>query len=117
MCIRDRYGAHLQHSTFHNDLQYPHRDYGTSEYPLKKRVTESVTASPRYLIVSSTPPSLKSSCLLVISRSVTVSRQRHRDATYAQLPLTEELRNYVMFSDLTDPGYGQRETEGDEEKD
>ena len=65
--------------------------------------------------VCSTPRSLKSSCRLVISRCVTVRRQRHRDATYAQLPLTEELRNYVMFSDLTDPDYGQHETEEDEE--
>ena len=74
-----------------------------------------VTAAVVYLMnVCSTPRSLKSSCRLVISRCVTVCHQRHRNATYAQLPLTEELRNYVMFSDLTDPDYGQDETEGDE---
>ena len=113
--IPSEHSAHLLHNTFHNELQYTRRDYGTSEYPLKKRVTESVTASPRYLMkVSSTPRSLKSSCRLVISRCVTVGRQRHRDATYAHLPLTEELMNYMMFPD---PDYGQHETEGDEKKD
>ena len=85
-------------------------------YPLQKENRKSLEASVRYLVkVCSTPRSLKSSCRLVISRCVTVRRQRHRDATYAQLPLTEELRNYVMFSDLTDPDYGQHETEEDEE--
>ena len=84
----------------------------------KGGATPAVKAVADYLMkVCSTPRSLKSSCRLVISRCVTVRRQRHRDATYAQLPLTEEVRNYVMFSDLTDPGYGQHETEGDEEKD
>ena len=83
---------------------------------LLKPDRKSVEASARYMMkVCSTPRSLKSSCRLVISRCVTVRRQRHRDATYAQLPLTEELRNYVMFSDLTDPDYGQHETEEDEE--
>ena len=77
---------------------------------LEKCSGESVKVAADYLMkVCSTPRSLKSSCRLVISRCVTVRRQRHRDATYAQLPLTEELRNYVMFSDLTDPDYGQRE--------
>ena len=82
---------------------------------LQKQNRKSVEASVRYMMkVCNTPRSLKSSCRLVISRCVTVRRQRHRDATYAQLPLTEELRNYVMFSDLTDPDYGQHETEEDE---
>ena len=82
---------------------------------LEKCSGESVKVAADYLMkVCSTPRSLKSSCRLVISRCVTVRRQRHRDATYAQLSLTEELRNYVMFSDLTDPDYGQDETEGDE---
>ena len=81
---------------------------------LQKQNRKTVEASVRYLMkVCSTPRSLKSSCRLVISRCVTVRRQRHRDATYAQLPLTEELRNYVMFSDLTDPDYGQHETDPD----
>ena len=81
---------------------------------LQKQNRKAVEASVRYLMkVCSTPRSLKSSCRLVISRCVTVRRQRHRDATYAQLPLTEEMRNYVMFSDLTDPDYGQHETDPD----
>ena len=80
----------------------------------QKQNRKAVEASARYLMkVCSTPRSLKSSCRLVISRCVTVRRQRHRDATYAQLPLTEEMRNYVMFSDLTDPDYGQHETDPD----
>ena len=84
--------------------------------PLQKQNRKAVEASVRYLMkVCSTPRSLKSSCRLVISRCVIVRRQRHRDATYAQLPLTEELRNYVMFSDLTDPDYDQHETGEDEE--
>ena len=96
-------------------LGYDHR---RQKYYSGKGATAAVKAAADYLMkVCSTPRSLKSSCRLVISRCVTVRRQRHRDATYAQLPLTEELRNYVMFSDLTDPDYGQHETEGDEEKD
>ena len=111
--------AHKLHQT----LQYDMMEVFWASYNntiqldyLLKPDRKSVEASARYLMkVCSTPRSLKSSCRLVISRCVTVRRQRHRDATYAQLPLTEELRNYVMFSDLTDPDYGQRETEGDEE--
>ena len=91
-------------------------DYENGKYCSGEGATAAVKAAADYLRkVCSTPRSLKSSCRLVISRCVTVRRQRHRDATYAQLPLTEELRNYVMFSDLTDPDYGQHETEGDEE--
>ena len=91
-------------------------DDSRQKYCSGEGATAAVKAAADYLMkVCSTPRSLKSSCRLVISRSVTVRRQRHRDATYAQLPLTEELRNYVMFSDLTDPDYGQDETEGDEE--
>ena len=93
-------------------------NYSRQKYCSGEGATAAVKAATDYLMkVCSTPRSLKSSCRLVISRCVTVRRQRHRDATYAQLPLTEELRNYVMFSDLTDPDYGQHETEGDEEKD
>ena len=93
-------------------------NYSRQKYCSGEGATAAVKAAADYLMkVCSTPRSLKSSCRLVISRCVTVRRQRHRDATYAQLPLTEELRNYVMFSDLTDPGYGQHETGGDEEKD
>ena len=81
-----------------------------------KHRSKSVKSSARYLMkVCTTPRSLKSSCRLVISRCVKVRRQRHRDAVYAQLPLSQEMRNYVMFSDLTDPDYGKDEIEGDEE--
>ena len=109
-------GRDLQ-KTFHFQVLVAVSIYqGIFANPLQKQNRKSVEASVRYLMkVCSTPRSLKSSCRLVISRCVTVRRQRHRDATYAQLPLTEELRNYVMFSDLTDPDYGQHETEEDEE--
>ena len=105
--------------TFSIEARYVfERDYRRQKYRSEGETTAAVKAVADYLMkVCSTPRSLKSSCRLVISRCVTVRRQRHRDATYAQLPLTEGLRNYVMFSDLTDPGYGQHETEGDEEKD
>ena len=113
-------GAWSSYSTkqtfFINDLYGLGHDYSRQKYCSKGGATAAVKAAADYLRkVCSTPRSLKSSCRLVISRCVTVRRQRHRDATYAQLPLTEELRNYVMFSDLTDPDYGQHETEGDEE--
>ena len=84
--------------------------------PIDKQSSKSMKLSDRYLMkVCTTPRSLKSSCRLVISGCVKVRRQRHRDAVYAQLPLSREMRNYVMFSDLTDPDYGQDETDGDEE--
>ena len=103
---------------FTEDLYFPEHGYRTKKYCSGKGATAAVKAATDYLMkVSSTPRSLKSSCRLVISRCVIVRRQRHRDATYAQLPLTEELRNYVMFSDLTDPNYGQHEIEDHEEKD
>ena len=101
-----------------NDVYVLGYDHRGQKYCSGKGATAAVKAAADYLMkVCSTPRSLKSSCRLVISRCVTVRRQRHRDATYAQLPLTEELRNYVMFSDLTDPDYGQHEIEGDGEKD
>ena len=107
-------GRDLQ-ETFYFLVQVGFRIYQSiSVNHLQKQNRKTVEASVRYLMkVCSTPRSLKSSCRLVISRCVTVCRQRHRDATYAQLPLTEELRNYVMFSDLTDPDYGQHETDPD----
>ena len=101
---------------FINDVHVLGHNYSREKYCSGEVATAAVKAAADYLMkVCSTPRSLKSSCRLVISRCVTVRRQRHRDATYAQLPLTEELRNYVMFSDLTDSDYGQHETEGDEE--
>ena len=87
------------------------------EDSVRKPVARSaVLSSARYVLeVSATPRSLQSACRLVISRCVNVRRQRHRDGVYAQLLLPPSLKNYVMFSDLTDPGYGQHETDGGEE--
>ena len=92
-------------------------DFGIDLASCSGRYTnERVKAAARYLWkVCRTPRSLKSSCRLVISRCMVVCRQRHRDAAYAELLLPQPLKNYVMFSDLTDPDYGQHETEGDEE--
>jgi ankyrin repeat protein len=84
---------------------------------VRKPVARSaVLSSARYVLeVSATPRSLQSACRLVISRCVNVRRQRHRDGVYAQLLLPPSLQDYVVFSDLTDPGYGQHETDGGEE--
>ena len=113
-----RSGYYRNRGFSNNDVYVLGYDHRRQKYCSRKEATAAVKTAADYLMkVCSTPRSLKSSCRLVISRCVTVRRQRHRDATYAQLPLTEELRNYVMFSDLTDPDYGQHEIEGDEEKD
>ena len=117
LAIYPLHRAHKLHHRFQYEMLHVFRmSFGNIEQLdyLSKPDRKSVKTSARYLIkVCNTPRSLKSSCRLVISRCVTVRRQRHRDATYAQLPLTEELRNYVMFSDLTDPDYGQHETDPD----
>ena len=104
------------HTTVRKEIQsiYPSRSESRSEIfetlslnPFEQQSTESLETSVRYLMkVCTAPRSLKSSCRLVISRCVKVRRQRHREVTYAQLPLSEEMKNYVMFSDFTDPDYG-----------
>ena len=77
--------------------------------------SKSVAASAHYLMkVCSTPRTLLSSCRLVISRCISVCRQRHRDAAYAELLLPQPMTNYVMFSDLSDTDYGQHEIAEDE---
>jgi hypothetical protein len=67
----------------------------------------------------STPRSLVSSCRLVISRCLTVRRRRKRavrkltlpvrsttgEVIPKKLPLPEGVKNYLLFSDLTDPDY------------
>ncbi|XP_070200829.1 uncharacterized protein [Littorina saxatilis] len=53
--------------------------------------------------MSSTPRSLVSTCRLVISRCLTLSKTRHRDI--AQLPLSPMLKNYLMFTDLTETDF------------
>ncbi|XP_070178172.1 uncharacterized protein [Littorina saxatilis] len=66
--------------------------------------TALVKKSADYLRqVSCTTRSLVSTCRLVISRCLTLSKTRHRDI--AQLPLLPEWKNYLMFTDLTDPAY------------
>ena len=55
--------------------------------------------------VATTPRSLKSTCRLVISHCLNVRGKRHIDVEY--LSLKRFLKNYVMFSDLTDPGFGK----------
>jgi hypothetical protein len=66
----------------------------------------------------STPRSLKSTCRLVISRCLTVHRRRERAVRQLTLPvrsatgelkseeaLPDDQKNYLLFSDLTDPEY------------
>ncbi|KAL8599892.1 hypothetical protein ACOMHN_016237 [Nucella lapillus] len=59
------------------------------------------TALPLLREVASTPRSLKSSCRLVISRCLDIRRKRHKDIQ--RLPLIPELKDYLMFLDVTDP--------------
>jgi ankyrin repeat protein len=85
-----------------------------------KDLTENITTFLPYLKeMVSTPRSLVSSCRLVISHCLTIRRRRKRavrqltlpirSATgelYKQkLPLPERIKNYLLFSDLTDPDY------------
>ena len=114
LCFSDEWwNIHTIRQRFIDTLPALERKGFQFAYPFRKtkgyekRYTKSVEASARYLIkVCGRPRSLKSSCRLVISRCVKVRRQRHREVTYAQLPLSEEMKNYVMFSDFTDPDYG-----------
>ena len=55
--------------------------------------------------VATTPRSLRSACRLVISHCLDVRGKRHQDVEY--LDLEESLKDYVMFSDLTDPDFGK----------
>jgi hypothetical protein len=88
-------------------------------------VTKNITTFLPYLKeMVSTPRSLVSTCRLVISRCLTVRRRRERAvrqltlpvrSTTGQqipetlmpnkLPLPEGVKNYLLFSDLTDPDY------------
>jgi hypothetical protein len=67
----------------------------------------------------STPRRLESTCRLVISRCLTVRRRRERAVRQLTLPsrtekgelldfvpLKEDMKNYLLFSDLADPKYG-----------
>jgi hypothetical protein len=83
-----------------------------------------MTCLPYLKEMVSTPRSLVSTCRLVISRCLTVRRRRKRAVRQLtlpvrsttgevvseklipkKLPLPEGLKNYLLFSDLTDPDY------------
>jgi hypothetical protein len=88
-------------------------------------LTNKITTFLPYLKeMVSTPRSLVSTCRLVISRCLTVRRRRKRAVRQLtlpvrsttgevvseqlipkKLPLPEGLKNYLLFSDLTDPDY------------
>ena len=69
-----------------------------------------VERSGHYLMkMAVTPRSLKCMCRLVISHCLDVHDKR-RHIHIMRLPiLNVDMKNYVMFSDLTDPDYGQQE--------
>ena len=53
--------------------------------------------------MASTPRSLVSTCRLVISHCLTVRRRHERDVQ--DLDLTDRMKDFLLFSDLTDPDY------------
>ncbi|XP_070175761.1 uncharacterized protein [Littorina saxatilis] len=55
--------------------------------------------------VATTPRRLESACRLVISHCLTLRKTRQSDAD--QLPLSEKMKNFILFSDLTEPDYGK----------
>nr|KAG5696572.1 hypothetical protein BaRGS_030440 [Batillaria attramentaria] len=72
----------------------------SSEDPPSIRADQAAYVS---MIVSS-PRSLQSMCRLVISHHIGVCKPRRREQRVKQLPiLSRKMKNYVLFSDLTDP--------------
>jgi hypothetical protein len=90
----------------------------------EKLIKNITTFLPYLKEMVTTPRSLVSTCRLVISRCLTVRRRRERAVRqltlpvryttgelvsekliHKKLPLPEGLKNYLLFSDLTDPDY------------
>ncbi|KAK7504017.1 hypothetical protein BaRGS_00004749 [Batillaria attramentaria] len=57
--------------------------------------------------VATTPRRLESICRLVISHHLGVSKPRIRQRKMKKLPLPTRFKNYVIFTDLTDPIFGK----------
>jgi hypothetical protein len=101
------------------------RYLGVTRQQRYKELTTNITTFLPYLKeMVSTPRSLVSTCRLVISRCLVVRRRRKRAVRQLtlpvrstmgelvseqlipkKLPLPEGLKNYLLFSDLTDPDY------------
>ncbi|XP_070176384.1 uncharacterized protein [Littorina saxatilis] len=91
------------HKAFSDDWNCVYHLPLQNEYPLE---TASIQWSVDFLRqVSSTPRSLVSTCRLVISRCLTLSKTRRGDI--ADLRLSPLLKRYLRFSDLADPDYGK----------
>ncbi|KAK7483585.1 hypothetical protein BaRGS_00025138 [Batillaria attramentaria] len=59
-------------------------------------------------MIASTPRSLQSACRLVISHHIGACSPSRREERVKQLPvLSPKMKNYVLFSDLTDPDFGK----------
>ena len=72
--------------------------------------TFSSTPTHRQLREMATQPrSLLSLCRLVISHHLGVQRKRRKRVR--QLPLSEKMRNYVLFSDIVHPDFGRESDE------
>ena len=93
--LRDSYGGFVVDLDF-NDVD----DYETTI--IQQNIEESLPYLQR---VASTPRSLVSMCRHVISHCLNVHGKRHIDVH--TLPLPDCLKDYVMFTDLTDPDYGK----------
>jgi hypothetical protein len=102
-------------------LELTHDEWGGAERRKRyEKLTNNITTFLPYLKeMVSTPRSLVSTCRLVISRCLTVHRRRKRavrqltlpvrsttgELVSVKLPLPEGVKNYLLFSDLTDPDY------------
>jgi hypothetical protein len=65
---------------------------------------------PQLKKMATTPRQLKSTCRLVISRCLDVRGRREKDVQQLNA-LSEDKKRYVLFSDLTDPGYIPRRSD------
>jgi hypothetical protein len=83
--------------------------YATTD-PLKRyqSCTDAIVAVLPFLQHAvSEPRSLRSTCRLVISHRLTVRGDRERDVRQLR-NVPELVKNYLLFSDLTDPDYESR---------
>ncbi|KAL8568624.1 hypothetical protein ACOMHN_063696 [Nucella lapillus] len=91
------------HDAYYNDMIRSEKSKTMDlHYSLQQRLLHSLPLLTQLL---GTVRSLKSSCRLVISRCLDVRGKRPKDIQ--RLRLTPELTDYLLFSDLTDPNYGQ----------
>ena len=93
-----------------NDLEWEMFEIrrGLDVFGVRKR--NRVRKAARFLMrVCTTPRSLKSTCRLVISHCISVHDKRRGWDIMGLPTLDTDMVNYVMFSDITDPDYGQKQ--------